>query len=796
MIKNYFKTTFRTLLRNKGYSAINIMGLSLGLACAMLIILYTKDELSFDRFHTNAPQIYRVVNTVINADGSVVSKNGLSGTFQGPKFTAGIPEFQSFVRVNGGWKELKQGTEIIGKQICFADSNFFSMFTFPLLAGNPITALKAPNAVVVSEDLANEQFGTINAVGKTLFFKEAGKFEPYTITAIAKNTAQNSSIRFDILMPLKIDPSKENWSNFYQNTFVALMPNADIKTAEAKMKEIYETDARETIKEWAEKSGEKNTLVYTLQPLTDMHLSQDYKATYWLYNASSPMYSYILSGIALFILLIACINFVNLTVAQSVKRAKEIGVRKVVGGDRKQLIMQFLSESFILCFAAFLLAVLIVQLMLPAFNQLTNKALNFSYLLDINLITGYVALFVITGFLAGVYPAIVLSGYNPVQTLYNRFNLAGKSYLQKTLVVFQFSLATLLVIAMIIIYSQFNYLTHSKLGYDDTNVIVIDKGSLTLNETRLLKDELLKTPDITQVAFNNGGRSSTVAKVNNGIEIGFTIETIDESYLPLYKIPVVKGRNFSSAFPSDSSNSVLVNETFVKQAGWKDPIGQLVDFTYNPGERYTVVGVVKDHHFRSLAEEIGPQLLATGSTSRRGYNSTLIKIKPNTEASNLQFIETVFKKMFPVDSYAYKFKDLENLKNYEAEAKWKQMILFGAVITIFISCIGLFALSVLSAQKRTKEIGIKKVLGATVGGVVIILSTDFLKLVAVAMLIAMPIAWLLANKWLQNYPYRIDLSWWIFAAAGILVLFIAIITVSFYSLKAAIANPIKSLRSE
>jgi putative ABC transport system permease protein len=796
MLNNYFKTIFRNLIRNKSYSAINIVGLSLGLACAMLIILYTKDELSFDRFHNNVSQIYRVVNNRVKPDGSYESRGGNTGTFQGPKFTANVPELTSFVRFNGDSKELKQGTEIVSKQIHVADSNFFSVFSFPLLKGDPISALKQPHSVVISEKMAKEQFGTAEAMGKTMLFKNGENFDPYVVTGVAKNSPQNSTIQFDILMPLKIDPGNENWGNIYLNTFVVVAPNANIKQAEAKMKKFYEADASGEIKEAKEKYGEKNHMVYTLQPYTDIHLSKIYSASNGLLNGSNVMYSYILSGIALFILLIACINFVNLTVARSIKRAKEIGIRKVVGGDRKQLMVQFLGESFALCFGAFLFAILLVQLILPTFNQLANKALYLSYLFDVKLIGGYFALFLITGLLAGFYPALVLSSYNPVQTLYNRFALSGKSYLQKGLVVLQFSLATLLVVSTITIYSQFSYLTNLKLGYDDKNVVVVEKRRLTVDEARVFKEELAKSPDIVSVASQNGGRMGTAAHVNGETEISFDVQTIDESFLPLYKIPVVKGRNFSTAFPADSSNSVLVNESFVKQAGWKEPIGQIVDFWYNPGEKYTVVGVVKDYHFRPLNEEIGPQLFRNPKASREKYGLELIKIKPNTAGSSLNYIETTFKKLFPVNSYVYKFKDLENLRNYEAEAKWKQMMMFGAVVTIFISCIGLFGLSVLSAEKRTKEIGIRKVLGASVSGVVAALSTDFLKLVTLAMLIAMPVAWILANKWLQNYPYRIDMSWWIFAATGLLVLLVALVTVSFYSIKAAIANPIKSLRTE
>jgi putative ABC transport system permease protein len=798
MFRNYFKTAFRNLRRNKVYSFINILGLSLGLACAMLIMLYVKDEVSYDRFHKNVGSIYRIVNKNVKPDSSVENINGFSGYFQGPKFAAGVPEILHFVRYRENYRDLKTGTDIKSQQVFETDSVFFSAFDFPLVSGNPKTVLLQPNAVVIAEDIAMQKFGTTDVIGKTLLFKNEDKFEPYVITGVSKKCPQNSSIKFDMLMPLKVsrqdETNNENWFNFFMNTFVVLAPGANVQAVEAKMKTVYESDAQETIKMIAEKYGVTTKAVYFLQPYTDMHLSTNLSASNGLAGASNPVYSYILTGIAVFILLIACINFVNLTVARSVKRAKEIGIRKVVGGDRKQLIMQFLGESFILCSVAFLLAIALVQLALPVFNQLSNKALSIAYLFDVKLVAGYILLFFITGFLAGFYPALVLSSYNPVQTLYSRFILAGKNYLQKSLVVLQFTLASFLIIATLTIFSQFRYLTTQSLGYDDKNLVIIEKWGIKRQEAKLLKDQLMKNPNILDVAPKNGGSWGTGAKINGETQIEFAYETVDETYLPMMKIPVVKGRNFSKDFPSDSTHSVLVNESFVAKAGWKDPIGQEVNFWYNEGEKYTVIGVVKDHHYEGMGRKIGVQLF----TMKPGndYGKAIIKIKPGSETASLAHIEKVFKNLFPINPYSYKFKDQENLKNYEEEEKWKQIMLLSAILTIFISSIGLFGLSVLAAEKRTKEIGIRKVLGASVGGVVTILSKDFLKLVTIALLIAIPFSWIAANKWLESYPYRISLSWWMFASAGILVVLIALVTVSFQAVKAAVANPVKSLRTE
>ncbi|NNV56930.1 ABC transporter permease [Limnovirga soli] len=798
MFKNYFIIALRNLSRNKVYAFINIAGLSIGLACAMLIVLYVKDEVSYDRFHTNVQNVYRITTQEVEKDGSKGRKDGNTGPLQGPRFARNVPGIKTFLRVQSGYEDIKSGTEVKSQDLLKVDSSFFSVFSFPLLSGDPATCLTEPHSIVITEDAAIKEFGTTDAIGKLLMLKDDSVFVPYKVTAVAKKCPQNSSIKFEMLVPINMaieeESNSENWFNFYLNTFVVLEPAANKQDVEAKMQRYYTADSKDALKVLTEKYGDmgwKST--YQLQSFVDMHLSVDLPPQNGLTDASNPMYSYILSGIALFILLIACINFINLTVARSVKRAKEIGIRKVVGGDRKQLIFQFLGESFLLCFIAFVFAIGLVQLSLPLFNSLANKVLALNYLFDVQLVSAYIILFLITSLLAGFYPAVVLSGYNPVQTLYSRFNLGGKNYLQKTLVVLQFSLASFLIIATFTIYAQFNYLTTEKLGYDDSNLVMINKDNLTRSEVNLLKTELLKNDNIIDIAPKNGGQWGTAAKVNGDSVVQFTYETVNESYLPLLKIPILQGRNFSTDFPSDSSNSVLVNESFVTNAGWKNPIGQIVDFWYD-NKKYTVIGVVKDYHFNSLSQKIGPELFTMKAANV--YGMAYVKIKPNSETSSLKHIEQTYKKLFPISPYSYTFKNEANIRSYEAEAKWKQIMLFSAILTIFVSCIGLFGLSVLSAEKRTKEIGIRKVLGASVTGVVTILSKDFLKLVAIALIIAIPLAWISASKWLENYPYRITLGWQIFALAAVLVILIALVTVSFQAIRAAMSNPSKSLRTE
>ncbi len=798
MFKNYFKTALRNLQRNKIYSFINIAGLSLGLTCAMLIMLYVKDEVSFDRFHKNVNNIYRVVSK--SEQQGQEREISTTSLLPGPRFTQNVPGIKSFVRMQDGVEDVKKGTEVESQRMLYVDSSFFSIFTFPLLEGNYRTCLKEPHSVVLSEDAAKKYFGTTDAVSKVMMVKEDSTFVPYKVTAVAKGCPQNSSIQFDILLPLK-ESTKDanNTANWFfgssLTTYVVLNDKATPQTVEKQMQAFYVKDAKQTYEALAKKFGfgsdAKMGTTYFLQPFPDMHLSVDLPAND---AASNPIYSYILSGIALFILLIACINFVNLSTARSVRRAKEVGIRKVIGSSRKQLMMQFLGESFFLCTIAFLLAIFLVQLLLPLFNNLANKALSLSYSVDAKLIAGYILLYLITGFLAGFYPALVLSGYDPVQTLYSRFKIARKNYLPKSLVVLQFTLASFLIIATFIIYSQFNFLTKTDLGYDDNNLVIVNKDGMKHADAAVFKNDLLKNPKIAGVSAKNAGYGQAAARNANDSLIQFAYETIDENYLPLLKIPLVAGRNFSPAFPADSTESVIVNESFVKTAQWKNPIGETLKFSFDNNKMYRVIGVVKNYHFASLTEKIRPELFTMKNDNL--YGSYYIKIKPGSATASLKWIQKTFSKFYPMSPYSYTFKNDDNIKQYAAVEKWEQIILFGALLTIFISCIGLFGLSVLSAEKRTKEIGIRKVLGSSIQHIVTTLSTDFIKLVVFALVIASPLAYMAANKWLQNFPYRITISWWMFASAGILVMLIALITVSFQSIKAAMANPVKSLRTE
>jgi putative ABC transport system permease protein len=534
MLTSYLKIALRYLAKNKLYSFINMAGLSVSLACAMLMILYTKDEWSFDKFHQDVDAIHLIAIDVRNPDGSSQDKMGVTSIFHGPKFQDNLPEVQSFVRLNRTYRDIKLGEEVYSQLIMQADPEFFTFFTFPLLRGNPQTALQQPRSVVISQEIAVRHFGTEDALNKTILFEKDGAFIPYTVTGVAKRSPKNSSIQFEMVLPLDIPveemQSAYNWVNINMNTFVKLHPGSNAQAVESKMQQVFESESKEAM-EQVRSYGFSQSFYHQLQPLAGIHLSQEFRAEVGLVNASNPVYSYILSGIALFVLALACINFVNLTIARSARRAKEIGIRKVVGGGKRELIWQFLGESFLLCCFAFMAALLFAQLLLPVFNNLVDKQLSLSYLLDARLIILYSALLILTGVLAGFYPALVLSSFSPVQTLYKRFRLSGDNYLQKSLIVFQFALATVMIIATMTIYLQFDHLTTKELGYTPDDVVQVKKRNLSPREAQVFGEELAKNPNILSVSphlhwMMNG-------KINGDSIRNFYYETVDENFFDL-----------------------------------------------------------------------------------------------------------------------------------------------------------------------------------------------------------------------------------------------------------------------
>jgi putative ABC transport system permease protein len=794
MFRNYFTVAIRNLWRNKLVSIINIAGLSIGLACCMLILLYVEDDWSYDRFHRHSPDIYRITTQVLNADGTFRANTGWTGTIYGPSFKQVIPEIRDYTRICSKDYILKQGDRTFDQLIHYADPGFFSVFSFPLLNGNPNTALSELHSMVITEQTAKRYFGTTEVLGKTLEFQIDKRFVPFRITGVAKDCPQNSTIKFDILLPMRFNESingEGDWMTFDLCTFLLLSPGADAHSVLTKMTRVFRAETAPAVKA-ARGNGFKGSFNIDLQPLSQIHLGK----VYCIDDRSGigdPIYSYLLSGIAGFILLIACINFINLTIARSLKRSKEIGVRKVIGGSRPQLILQFLGESFVACAISFVFAIGLALVALPVFNELANKHLSLSYLLDTRLILLSVGFFLLTGFAAGFYPALVLSRFNPVDTLCQRFRVSGRNYLAKGLVVVQFTLAGLFIIGAFFISQQCYYLTHKDLGYNDSDLLIVSvEAENAVQFARLFRNELLVNPAIRAVARHNDQGRMEVAKADDR-QIEFSYEHIDENYFNTLQIPLRMGRNFSADFPADSVHSVVINETFAQQAGWKDPIGKTVEFPSNH-QVMTVVGVISDFNYYPLTSKIYPQLF---SFEPPGDDLEFnLRIAPGNRPATFAFVESTFKKLAPYYPFSYTFMRDNNIHAYDAQEKWKRIITFAGIFTVFISCIGLFGLATLAIGRRIKEIGIRKVLGASVVQLVQLLSLNFLMLILLANLIAIPVAWWVVNKWLQNFAYHIAIQWWVFAIAVLITLAIALSTTGFQALRAAMANPVKNLRVE
>jgi putative ABC transport system permease protein len=806
MLKNYIKIAIRHLWQNRLYSCLNIAGLSVALAGVMLAILYSNDEHNFDKFHTNSPNLYRITTSYTDNKTGATQTVGGTGQVQGPAFKAQLPDIIEYTRIWGGdiKENVKAGDKAFNLGTAFVDSTFFKVLSFPLLYGNPSTALNDMHAVVITEKTALKFFGTSDVVGKRMEVADNpdSLFASFIITGVAKDPPSNSSIQFDILIPfsyLKIMFDDHAWLNAYLGTFVKLHPSADIKSLEQKFIAIHNVHAKEQLAQ-AKKSGEfdKRT-AYGLQPITEMHLEPLYSSSTsregGSANGSSPTYSYFLLGIAIFILVMASINFVNLSIANSLKRAKEIGVRKVSGGSKGQIITQFLIESSILCFISFVLAFIIAQNILPFFNDVSGKQLTLSPAKETSLIVYLAALLLLNILLAGFYPAFVLSGFKPTEVLYNKQRLTGHNLLGKSLVVVQFALSVSLIICSVIYYRQMNFMRTKELGYNPDNILLVEIPPRrdTKAVYNQLKQELSKEPAIEQMSIEANFDGGYKMAINDRTVEG-SYKLIEEQYIPMLGISIQQGRNFSSAYGTDKTNGAIVNEAFVRMAGLKDPIGKQIrtnDWFVN--ENLVIVGVVKDFHYASLRKTIHPLVFTLGNNS---LGNLVLKINKNRYKQALAALEKAYKQAVPGSEYSYAFWNDMNAKDYTQELKWQKIITVATGLSILICCLGLFGLANLSASRRIKEIGIRKVLGASVMSIASLLSIDFLKLVIIGFVIASPIAWWIMHSWLENFAYRTDISISIFIIAAITALIIAVLSVSFQAAKAAIANPAKSLRTE
>lgn len=797
MIKNYIKTAFTNMTRNRVYTLINIFGLSIGLACVMLITLYIKDELSFDRFNVNGPHIYRLVSDGHMPDGSEYH-NGFSGGVQGVTFKEQIPGIQELCRINGGGESLvRKGNDLISEPMLYADKSIFDLFSFPLIQGNQATALKDPNNVVITQDIAKKYFGNVNPIGRVFQINQDGKFKPFVVSAVAKNPPLNSTIRFKFLLSIAPTLPKQyttdDWFSSFLSTFIYLRTNADQKHIEQQMAQIFDHDVAHSDEYLGfKKRFPKANFGFHLEPYFDVHLSKLYGTGNGLQPSNKVDYSYILGGIAVFILFIACINFINLSLSRAMRRSKEIGVRKVIGGSRTQLIVQFLGESFILSLIGCIIAILIVVLCLPEFNKLAGKELQASYLLNGQTIGIFFIILIVNTLLSGFYPAVVLSGFKPVQTLYGKLKISGNNYFGKSLVVVQFVVAIFLVIGTIVMQKQFSYLINFDLGYKPQNIVDLQLPQYKNPNYDVFKNSLLKYPFIRQVSGQLTSFTSMYGTMfkSGDKEMESSYFDVDNDFLSELNIRLVNGHGFR--YTAGDTTECLVNQSFVKAMGWTDnPVGHII----NQGKKQlTVIGVTTDFHSTSLNSTIGPVLL--DQTAKAQYADVMIRIDNNQKEKAIAAIQKEYKKIIPDYPFVYNFLTDELAQQYESTSKWKQIMTFSSIMSIIISCLGLFGLATLAIEQRVKEIGVRKVFGASVSDICSRLTINFLKLVFISIMIAAPLAWYAMDKWLQDYPYRISMNVWIIIIAGAGSLLIAVLTIASQAIKAAMANPVKGLRSE
>lgn len=810
MIKNYFKIAWRNLLKNKGFTAINIIGLALGIGCFIMISMFVIDELSYDRYHENADRIYRINSDIIF--GGTERNMAVSADPMGETLKNDYPEVEQFIRfhASNNSKLIKKGNDFINESaVTHADSTLFDVFTFPAIIGDTKDALKQPNTVVITETAAIRYFGSAElAIGEMLETDDNDQ-TLYKVTAVIEDIPKNSHFNFDFFFSMaNVDYAFGNFLSHNFHTYIVLREGTDYKVFNKNFVEVIDKyllpQAAQfmQIKSMEEFEASGNKLEYSLMPLTDIHLNSSRGVE--LRANGNMQYVYIFSAAALFILLIACINFMNLTTARSSGRAKEVGIRKVLGSEKKALIGQFLTESTLIAVLALFVGLLLVWLSLGWFNGISGKEMLITSLLSPKFLIFIFLLPLIVGGLAGAYPAFFLSSFQPIKVLKGKLYSGNKkNTLRNFLVVFQFATSIILIVGTIVIYKQLNHIQSTNVGFDKDQVLVVNNSGLP-NETRKsLKNEIEQLTEVKSASFagflpvSSSSRSDTTFSTESVMtdSNGFNMQywNVDYDYLETMGMEIQSGRNFSRDFGADSTG-IILNETAVKLSGFTNPIGKKL---YTIGQNsnlkvITIIGVVKNFNYASLRENVGALSFQLGNNSWE----TAYRFNTADVSGLISIIENKYKDAAPGKPFNYKFLDEAFEDMYRQERRVGKVALAFALLAVIIACLGLFGLATYIAEQRTKEIGIRKVLGASVTNIVKMLSIDFVKLVVLAFVIATPIAWWFMNQWLQDFAFRINLSWLIFVATGAVALVVALITLSFQAIRAAIANPVDSLKTE
>ncbi|HVZ97640.1 MAG TPA: ABC transporter permease [Chitinophagaceae bacterium] len=791
MFSNYFKTAWRNLLRHKLFSGLNIFGLATGMACSILIFLWVQDELSYDKFNHQADHIFRVTDKVADQEYAIVPPS-LAYAIK-----TQIPAIKNATRVTSIQKMITVGEKKFDeKNIYYADSNFLKIFNYPLLNGNVATVLSSPNSVVLTEKTARKYFGSAEAaMGKTIYIDNDIKGSTLLVTGVLENIPSDSHLQPDMLIPMdlydKVNNTKYGWTNFdvyvYFQLKDAVAPTAsNLSNINKQIDEIYRQNNREF------------SASFTAQPLTDIHLHSHYLVD--VPGQGSYEYVTIFSLAAIFIIIIACINFMNLATAVSGQRAKEVGLRKTIGALRLQLIAQFIGESLLLSFISLIIAVLIAYLMLPLFNQLSAKAILFNpFHTDIFFTLAGIAL--LTGILSGSYPAFFLSSFNPVKALKgNRIFRSNKSFLRNGLVVLQFSISIILMVSTLVIYRQLQFIQNRDIGFNKENLLYMQMpqvGDLKNNKDAMIAT-LASSPDIRNYTFTDNLPTDLTQNSSQliwpGMNPGTQVEAyrlrVDEHFAGTFGMKMVAGRFFSKDFGGDDS-SFVVNEAALRTMNMKpeEAIGKSITFW---DEKASIIGVVKDFNFKPVQQPIEPLVMKSNFSG--GY--VVMRTTPANIQKVIVSLQKTFHNVYGDYPFSYGFVNDDLAKLYVTEQRMSRLFNVFSILSIIISCLGLFGLATFAAQQRIKEIGVRKVLGASEAGIVALLSRDFVRLVVVSIIIALPAAWWAMHSWLNNFAYRITISWWLLAIAGSIAIVIAFVTVSFQAIKAAVANPVKSLRTE
>jgi putative ABC transport system permease protein len=795
MLQNYIKITLRNLVRNKMYSLLILSGLATGMTCAIALWLYVRDELSFDRYHSHADQIYRINLDIKWAENQF--KMGISSSPFGPALQQEYPEIRKTLRVKKGSQLFKAGNKAVNiKELIYADSTLFSFFDYKFKAGNAKTALTNPGSIVLTEKLALVLFGkTSDVIGKTVLVKEN---LPFTVSAVISEVPANHHLAFEAILPYfntevsAMNPDK--WDSFNTMTYVMLRDPNSVNALTSKMPAFYKKYIAKTI---GDNGGSKVSFQISYQPLSDIHL----RSTHLLgeENGSNMRYVYTFSIIGLFILLIAVVNYVNLATARSLGRAKEIGVRKAVGSQRFQLIGQFLAESVFMSLMALLLTIISLTILLPFFNQIAGKALAFD-LTDFRMMGLILSFTLMIGLVSGFYPALILSKFKPEMILKGSISgIGSEAILRKSLVVVQFAISIIMITGTITVYRQLQFMRHKELGFNQHQVVTVSlKGTSVQQTAEVLKSKLLQNPLIRNVSLTNGligeslNNKTSFSFYKKGAEETVSSEYfyVDTEFLDVLKIRVQQGRGLSSGLDNDNSYSVLVNQAMMKRLGWKDYKSGLIEIDT---KKVPVTGIISDFHLRSLHNQIEPLVLLM---KKEKSDHLLIRVAGQNISAALDYIKSAFEEVNNGQPFEYAFLDQTFARQYEADERKSSLFLAFSVIAIIIACLGLFGLATFTSEQRRKEIGVRKVLGASIASVVTLLTADFLKLILIAILISVPIGWYVMKTWLQSFAYPTVLAWWIFVLAGLLSIAIALITISFQSIRTALMNPVKSLRTE